>query len=1438
MKKTRLINLISIILAVFITVILNPISAAASKDLPAVGTIAVITFETLPEEIQGNKWLGAGISENLSDRIAAARFPSMDVYSRRAMSRLMRQGGTVQAGTGAGAEIDKISLLMKPEGVDYLVVGSIQSPGDWDNPKTSFVLNAFVVSLDEEQRENGDHGLPGQVGEAISISHEYGLGGVGLFAAQTELAERVAETLKIGPSSGVPLSRSEVGNIAALKTYTEATVLFDEAAVLADAAEYGNAAETFDRAKIRFLKAYQDTGGDYHSALLMYEKSDEERIGYLQMSGSGVDLEVEILAGDEFLEELEKKQEQHLATIKFVRAQRAVWKQKLYFDSGDTASSRTQADRARQFLDQFDKVNRNRALIWKTAAEACNSVVDVISANGMFIIICDRMVYSLDPEKGHIVWQYSYPEEPSYGEVMGFSNGEAEWEEEDETYLDEEYEILDDEWEDEAWDEEVEEEIEEEWDDASLEYEEDDEEIEEEEEWEEEEWDDDDETLEDEEWDEEGLADSLMDEEDETMEASGQYGWEDSGMANPWGWGDEDIEEGAAARIDFHTAEDTVVIRVNDYIVAIDMQTGKEIWRRAFDEVFELINNTVYISYASVLYAVDTQSGREKWQYSMKRRYYKFYQNRNGIIYMLFYDSVRAIDQETGQVLWTAPLDPDNLIPLSMTDSGMYLFKEQSLTALNAKTGELQWTMPVEEAEDAHFIFSQQRVVYSVRSELLFLDASTGEMRHQVALDKNAIIENYHDVPGLGVAVVSSSDRETDNSDGYYKTTVYDYENAEILWEYDDWRDDVMIFDNTAIIFIDQKAVALDVATGRTKWEEPCSEKASKYGNMLISINEAGDFSFSNLPSKNYGGEFELYNADTGLLGRFKFESNSGFVSFAENASVAVFQNEELGIFSGYDLNSGENLWRYELDGEDASYLGIHQDTLIVTDNNFIYSIQLRHGGAEPTDNDADLLRIESCSYSGELLKAKQLAGEVLRRSPNYQPAMLALVNVCDALEDGPCATRTAYSYFQRFPYDMNTTFIQEIMTKYSPVTWISEGFYDLLADEIFVAHPIYEKSFFTAVDIDRGEMLWAFEPEKFALINNVISSKKYILTVAQAVMESEAYLYALDKWTGDIAWEFDVDDEISGYGQRTFLLHVSDDVLYIARADADLEKDTVLSAVDIHSGRILWETDMSWLDTGFVYHRNIVASSGNAEVLVNTAQGSLTKRDEFNGEIIWEAPYCCGKIYLDEGLVFSWDGQYVDGDWAGDRAYALNAETGETLWATKATRKFGKIKEIVVDGDVIVLEKESSLCVIERTSGELLWRMEEYYGDPFDVSEKTLFLSSNDFNSDKFYITAYDKFTGNQLWRNETGQQATWISASPETVYVGTIGPFHAFNTKKGSKLWEFPAGMDVPIMYRDKVFLALRHRGDQWRGHFVALDLKKVSSMLSQGIKWWEED
>ena len=177
-------------------------------------TIALITFQTLPEELEENQWIGAGFSESVSTRIAAANFPSLQVYERRMLNSTLKLAGISQSQIQVGQdEVTRAATSLEQDGVDLLVLGSFQVAGYWNEPDTLFEFNGMVLETSENKVSQG---------RAISLSGQIGPGGQGLFEAHAVLTNKVLNALDIFPETAEnpnAIKQIETDNLDAYRHY-------------------------------------------------------------------------------------------------------------------------------------------------------------------------------------------------------------------------------------------------------------------------------------------------------------------------------------------------------------------------------------------------------------------------------------------------------------------------------------------------------------------------------------------------------------------------------------------------------------------------------------------------------------------------------------------------------------------------------------------------------------------------------------------------------------------------------------------------------------------------------------------------------------------------------------------------------------------------------------------------------------------------------------------------------------------------------------------------------------------------------------------------------------------------------------------------------------------------------------------------------------------
>ncbi|HOO56878.1 MAG TPA: PQQ-binding-like beta-propeller repeat protein [bacterium] len=102
-------------------------------------TIAVVDFDTVADDEEKSNWIGYGISESLSEKLAGAGFGRLRVYDRRDLSHITR--GTEPTGEIAG--------LLGNENIDYFITGTIRMHGAWNHKGTSVEISCHIVDTND-----------------------------------------------------------------------------------------------------------------------------------------------------------------------------------------------------------------------------------------------------------------------------------------------------------------------------------------------------------------------------------------------------------------------------------------------------------------------------------------------------------------------------------------------------------------------------------------------------------------------------------------------------------------------------------------------------------------------------------------------------------------------------------------------------------------------------------------------------------------------------------------------------------------------------------------------------------------------------------------------------------------------------------------------------------------------------------------------------------------------------------------------------------------------------------------------------------------------------------------------------------------------------------------------------------------------------------------
>ena len=1203
--------------------VLNTIIFSAAQSLEEPGpqeeyipprTVAVITFQTVPENVKENQWLGTGISEDLSDRLEAAEFESLSVYERRDSTKISRKVGGAQGSISPqnATQIMALKQDIKTKGVDYLVIGSIQSPGKWDNPESDFTMNANIVSVKEEADR-------GEVADAISVTGKFGAGGAGLFAAQAELSMRVFEALGIDSADfkGTPLSLGQTSNIQAFKSYSEAMIAFDSG--------------DYENAKRLFFKAYQTTGGSYHSALLMFEKSDEKRIEAIESQGAkGTEIASEIEAGDKLLEELEDKQEAHLSTIKYVRAQRAVWKQERYFASGDKHKANEQGEKALAFLAQFRALNSNKALIWKQhiapnfsyhkddrLIKLDETVVALQIDDGDISVI-----RAFNENTGDIQWEYSLCEACYTSESVPVQSGEILFFQYEDANIETVFVVaLHMETGQEAWKIQIEHGI----------------------------------------YNQPVLHGNMLFVFGSPYYSYGEpdnniYALDISTGEQIW-----DYQISNQELYELRVSDDYVYLYCYKSIVALEETTGlkagewpatylpdlkegiayfdlngtllareeetlQALWK--FDSGNEHLgpcvvsNHTVYTYSESVLYAIDADNGELKWEFETGNPISGIPQIADGVIYVVAESLLYTLDEKDGTSVWKFETELEiNYYEeftggLVISDDTVYLiaslmFGEQgNLYALERKTGKELWCAEHDQGI-FRIILLPEHIVYPANDILFARDASTGELLW--TFEAEAMIWP----PSL---VISDSERQI----------------TAIVGEHDIYAIGLnqggASISDTEADFLSARVYALlgDKERARKIMQQLLSRKPNLRQVALALMNLCADT--NSMPC--------VANTCANYHLRFSSDMHSDEVmqNWISNTPLAwvhpgeMFALEDGSLFGVQDnrifrlnASSGKEVWSYDIEQKLYDIPSIHHDRIFFQENIETGTYEYEITGAYVLDKNTGHVSMQSKSnaepevepvfdsgvqyivndltlYAIDIKTGGIIWKFVLETSIEFEPVVYQNSIIIDTGFHFYCLDKITGK--QKWRYEAMTLhgqlapliiedtalfFKEEIVFAFDIETGVLRWQYT--AEDSFISHPatfeniilINNNYEITSLDINTGEIIWQNEADYDRLANTPVVQNGIIFLLAETYVYDEETDSSDDEWavsaielsTGKTLWQTHKPGEISHNNDS---LLVSQEHIFIMTRDFEYNIGYIF-ALSAKSGEILWEYDTGYYD-------------------------------------------------------------------------------------------------------------------------------------------------------------------------------------------------------------------------------------------------------------------
>jgi outer membrane protein assembly factor BamB len=208
----------------------------------------------------------------------------------------------------------------------------------------------------------------------------------------------------------------------------------------------------------------------------------------------------------------------------------------------------------------------------------------------------------------------------------------------------------------------------------------------------------------------------------------------------PSGWSGLDVDQ------------DTAFIAYNQYVFAIRVSDGKQVWRHPAGDPEK--NKTFYASpaltedgqvvvggYNNTLYSLSRTDGTEQWNFPAKDRFIAsplavgeqiFAPNADGNLYALDLDGNLLWSFNAGSPLWAEPVTDDQCLCVYLATMGHQLY------SLDAKTGEPNWgPVNLGSALVGKPALSEEGVLYigTFGKEMVAIRAESGEILWRVPTD-------------------------------------------------------------------------------------------------------------------------------------------------------------------------------------------------------------------------------------------------------------------------------------------------------------------------------------------------------------------------------------------------------------------------------------------------------------------------------------------------------------------------------------------------------------------------------------------------------------------------------------------------------------------------------------------------------------------------------
>lgn len=273
----------------------------------------------------------------------------------------------------------------------------------------------------------------------------------------------------------------------------------------------------------------------------------------------------------------------------------------------------------------------------------------------------------------------------------------------------------------------------------------------------------------------------------------------------------------------------------------------------------------------------------------------------------------------------------------------------------------------------------------------------------------------------------------------------------------------------------------------------------------------------------------------------------------------------------------------------------------------------------------------------------------------------------------------------------------------------------------------------------------------------------------------------------GKVFWKMDgaIQADIVSFGDKVFIGDWSGKV----------------TALDVKSRKEIWS-----------YHLSSPILSTPAlskdRLFVGSSDGSLSALDIKDGKPLWRKKLPNG---ITGDLVVVGGRLLVP---AGRMLYALNPDSGDTIWQFQANGPF-EARPAVAEDRVYIGAWDKNFYALSLRDGNLLWRKEIarsiYYSpassNPLLWGDKVIFTQPYDNSTKKGGIIALNWSSGEELWQfGGNFAYSSPVRAEGNLLILSMGGELFCLSDK-GTKVWSTKLGKScfnsAPVIFKDKIFV-----------------------------------